>query len=329
MKTVPNSPFSGRGCYGSVTLVRVNEGAKCIEKRLHDILTGYGQHEQIGEQQKGDIEEKFREECLYLSRLRHPNIVQFIGVRYTSGNRLSLIMEFLPATVKDCIERCNKDHFTIPISAKLAILRDVTYGLIHLHSLSIAHRDLSAANILLTSDLQAKIADLGMSKLLNPAELRRLTKAPGAADIMPPEALEEEDRKYTCQIDIFSFGVLSLYLMLQEYPNVSNRWITPQNVTDKEIEVGKRMGYIQKVPLCQHMIRCCLQDIPERRPQASELKEELETMCERNSPQHGDTVQMLQTIRRLVSSLLGKCVCTYYCKPCCMIPCTGAGTNCC
>lgn len=204
-----------------MSLVQINRGAKCIAKRLHNILIGYGSHERVGEQEKRRIEEKFRDECIYLSRMRHPNIVQFMGVHYTTDNhRLSLVMEFLPMSMKKCIERCISERFTIPAGSKLSILRDVTYGLLHMHSLSIAHRDLSAQNILLTSDLRAKIADLGVSRILTPLEQSRVTKGPGAPDIMPPEA-RKEHCQYTCQIDIFSFGVMALYLILQEYPNAS------------------------------------------------------------------------------------------------------------
>lgn len=307
-----DSTFADAGCYGSVSLVEINGGAKCIAKRIQDILVGYGLQETIDERQKRNIEDKFRDECIYLSRMRHPNIVQFMGV-YSKSNRLSLIMEFLPMSMKKCIERCNSEHFTIPTSSKLSILRDVTYGLLHLHGLSIAHRDLSAQNVLLTSDLRAKIADLGVSKILTPLEQSRMTKAPGAPDIMPPEALQE-GCQYTCRIDIFSFGVMSLYLILQEYPNASDEGITADLVLRKEIQVARRIQHIHKLPrFCRgsvSIIRACLQDLPEKRPPAFQLKREFEYLCKNNPSRYNDKIQMLQTIHRLVSSCMNKDV--YY-----------------
>lgn len=303
LSNVEDDAFLDKGCYGSVSFVRINGGVKCIAKRLHDILIGYGVHESIDGQQKQSIKDKFRDECIYLSRMRHPNIVQFMGI-HCKDDRLSLIMEFLPMSVKKCIERCNNERFIIPTSCKLAILRDVSYGLLHLHNLSIAHRDLSAQNVLLTSDLRAKIADLGVSRILTPLEQRRLTKAPGASDIMPPEALEE-DCLYTWQIDIFSFGVMALYLIVQEYPNVSNSGISREHLANEEIEVGKRLRHIHQVPrFCRgavSIIRACLRDVPERRPQASGLKEKFEYLCNENPNFYGDTIKMLQTIKQLVS----------------------------
>ena len=110
----------------------------------------------------------------------------------------------------------------------------------------IVHRDLSAGNILFTSDLRAKIADLDMSRHLNPATMSKLTPGPGALYVMPPEAFEA-NCQYTNKIDIFSFGVLSLELMLQKCPSVSNSGITTQHVENKEVDIGKRVQSIEEV----------------------------------------------------------------------------------
>ena len=308
VEPVRDSTFSDSGCYGSVSLVEVNGGAKCISKRIQDILVGYGIHENVGEVQKRSMEDKFRDECIYLSRMRHPNIVQFVGV-HSKNSRLSLIMEFLPMSMRKCIDRCNSEHFTIPTSSKVSILKDVIYGLVHLHSLSIAHRDLSAQNILLTSDLRAKIADLGVSKLLTPLQQSRLTKSPGAPDIMPPET-RKENCQYTCQIDIFSFGVLSLYLILQEYPNVSDEGLIPDHLRNKEIEVGRRIRHIHEVPRFCHgsvpIIRGCLQDLPEKRPHAFQLKRDFEYLCKHYPRKYNDAIEMLQAVHRLVRVIMDR-----------------------
>ena len=308
VESLRDSTFADGGSYGSVSLVRLNGGVKCIEKRIHDILTGYGQNEDVGEEQKRGIRERFRKECVFLSRLRHPNVVQFMGVRQYSHSDLSLIMEYMPTSLDKCVDRCNLNNFAIPVSYQLSILRDVTYGLLYLHQCNIVHRDLSAANVLLASDLRAKIADLGVSRILTPEELRRnirLTKAPGAQYIMPPEALES-DCQYGRKIDVFSFGVLMLYLILQECPDqVSDAKLTHQHVTDKQMQIGRRIEYIRRVsPMCngqvETIIRACLQDLPERRPTVHELKAEFEQLCSAHPKHQGDTIEMLQTINRMV-----------------------------
>lgn len=69
-----DSFISDTGCYGSVSLVQVSGGAICVAKRLHDILIGYGVNEAVSERERQNLEEKFRKECITLSRLRHPSL---------------------------------------------------------------------------------------------------------------------------------------------------------------------------------------------------------------------------------------------------------------
>ena len=302
------SKLKDHGSNGYVSLVRVCGGVKCIEKRIHDILIGRGRNEDVGQAQRGRISEKFYKECVILSQMRHPNIVQFVGVQYHRDNSLSLIMEYLPMSMDKCLARCNSENFSIPLCFKLSILRDVAYGLLHLHVHQIVHRDLSAGNILLTSDLRAKIADLGMSRHLNPATMCKLTTAPGALYVMPPEAMED-NCQYTDKIDIFSFGVLTLELMLQKCPSVSNSGITLQHAIDKELEIGKRIQSIEEVSrLCKgevmSIVCACLQDVPGKRPPALRLKDRFEHLCHVYPNERGDTIDMLQIIYKLVRCII-------------------------
>ena len=69
----------GGGSYGAVYEVMMN-GTPCIAKKVHDILVGQGGHVPVGRDGIKAIREKFRSECILLSKLKHPNIVQFLGV---------------------------------------------------------------------------------------------------------------------------------------------------------------------------------------------------------------------------------------------------------
>ena len=101
--------------------------------------------------------------CVLLSGLRHPNIVQMLGVHYGGSDEadISLIMEYMHMD----LEHCMKTYPDIPLPYKTSILRDVAYGLVYLHSIPIIHRDLNAGNVFLTESLTAKVADLGVAKL--------------------------------------------------------------------------------------------------------------------------------------------------------------------
>ena len=95
------------------------------------------------EQGVGGIVCHFEEECRLLAQMRHPNIVQFIGVYFEEGCRVPiLIMEFLPTTLAKCIDR----YGVLPEEISYTILHDVALGLYQIHSQTppIVHRDLSA-----------------------------------------------------------------------------------------------------------------------------------------------------------------------------------------
>ena len=198
----------GRGSYAAVVGLDYR-GLKCAGKKLHYVLVEEGVRETVY---------RFEGECRLLAQMRHPNIVQFIGVYFEEESEIPiLVMEFLQTTLARCIDT----HGVLPEEVSYSILHDVALGLYHLHSQTppIVHRDLSANNVLLTSNMTAKISDLGVAKILNmtPLQLSRMTRAPGTLAYMPPEALSEEPR-YDTRIDEFSYGVLMIHILCGRWP---------------------------------------------------------------------------------------------------------------
>ena len=260
----------GSGSYGSVYQVTVN-GFPCIAKRLHDILVG-PQH--VNPEERLAISSRFREECMLLSQLRHPNIVQFIGVHFgRSKNDLTLLMEGLYMD----LEQCLTVHSSIPLPIQLVILLDVAYGLLYLHSQSppIVHRDLKAGNVLLTSDMRAKLADLGVSKILNAHPLSEVirTVCPGTHGVMPPEALVENP-SYTTKLDVFSFGTLVLHVVNREFPmpfETDTFEKGKQHITKRRSAL-KKMG---ETHCLSPLVISCLQDNHEKRPPTPEVCSDL------------------------------------------------------
>ena len=184
----------GGGSYGAVYEVMMN-GTPCIAKVVHNILVGQGGHIQVGSDKLKAIREKFYVECSLLNKLKHPNIVQFLGVNDDKGDDV-LVMEYMPMDLAKCLDTYMKQKYNVPLPIKLSILQDVTNGLRHLHSLAppIIHRDLTAANILLTSDMRAKIADLGVSMVFDLKQMLKvnhMTNAPGTPAYMPQALIPE------------------------------------------------------------------------------------------------------------------------------------------
>ena len=230
----------------------------------------------------------FKEECTLMSKLRHPHIVQFLGICYPRGSVLpALVMELLMSCLHNYLEANEREKRAIPVAIKLSILLGVSKGLVYLHSKDIVHRDLTARNVLLNESLSAKIADLGMARLVS-LHSATMTKAPGNVNYMPPEACggNEYVARYGRAIDSFSLGHLTLFTITQKFLN-------PRNPTYFDVRSGKKQALteierrensittahqlIGDHPLTRLAIRC-LQDDPNKRPTAHEIMGQMEQM---------------------------------------------------
>ena len=154
-----------------------------------------------------------------MAEMRHPHIVQFLGLCYLEGSTLPvLVMERLERSLDELLEASP----SLPLPLKQSLLTDVARGLLYLHTRNppIVHRDLSARNVLLTSSLEAKIGDLGNARIINLqlGQLARLTRVPGTLPYMPPEAFGDCPQ-YGPRLDIFSFGHLALFTFTQVRKN--------------------------------------------------------------------------------------------------------------
>ena len=226
----------------------------------------------------------FVEECKLMSQLRHPHIVQFLGVAYLPGSPIPvLLMEKLQTSLDNFLETSPN----IPLDVKVHLLTGTAQGVVYLHSRTppISHRDLTARNILIDSGLAAKIADLGVARMVNiqPGQLAAtMTAGPGNNLYMPPETVQEEGAtRYNTAIDIFSFGVVSLFTLTQTFP----KDLKPSTYHDPRTrrivgrsEIERREHYIQLMqadlgethPLVK-LTMDCLEYLPEDRPSAVEV----------------------------------------------------------
>ena len=270
-------------------------GLKCAGKQLYLALY---------EQGVGDTVRRFEEECRLLAQMRHPNIVQFIGVYFEEGSRIPiLVMEFLPTTLARCIDK----YGVLPEEVSYSILHDVALGLYHLHSQTppIVHRDLSANNVLLTPNMTAKISDLGVAHILNltPQQMSRMTRAPGTPAYMPPEAMRATPR-YDARIDEFSYGVLMIHVLSSRWPLPLREpnYVNPENRSQllPVSEAERRDEYLRDIgnthPLMDLILKCVSND-PEQRATAAQIVQRMQHMTSHSPPTFPNQVEMLQRIR--------------------------------
>jgi serine/threonine protein kinase len=290
---------AGTGAYGYVFKVLVG-GVGRVAKKLHSSLVDTSR---VSVQERESIASKFRNECVILSKLRHPNIVQFIGVHYGRRGRddLTLIMECVNSDMDEYL-RVNPN---IPLPLKVSILLGISYGLVYLHERNppVVHRDLTARNILITDKCQAKIADLGVAKVVDIQQQLATahTQAPGQQFYMPPEALRE-NALCTTKLDIFSFGHLILYTVTQELPRVYDVIQTHNMQQQGIVERMKREKAIVKVGkdhCLYHVIINCLHDSPENRPATRTVNSDLINLSMLSSSTPGSESAEKMEIARL------------------------------
>jgi len=115
----------GVGAYGRVFEVDYC-GTVCAAKEVHSILL-------LDASPNGStrVKDNFLQECQQCADLRHPNVVQFLGVYYRSGNPTPImLMEKMDESLRDSLERHSE---AIPLAIKLSILSDVSLGLRYMH----------------------------------------------------------------------------------------------------------------------------------------------------------------------------------------------------
>ena len=265
----------GRGSYAAVIEVEF-KGMRCAAKKIHNVLSVRGEENRVVE--------RFQKECPLLGTLRHPHIVQFLGIYFDPATDLPvLVMEFLPVTLTQCLKRCGR----LPAEVSYAILRDVALGLqyLHEHDPLVIHRDLSANNVLLTGDMTAKISDLGVAKIFY-TKTDPMTSAPGTQSYMPPEALSANPC-YNKEVDVFSFGVMMVHVLSGQWPIPSKATQADPHNSNRVVgfsEVERRAQYLNIIgrpseeqeghPLMP-LIERCLNYTPNLRPTSSELVERM------------------------------------------------------
>jgi len=274
----------GRGSFGRVIEAEY-ACTPCAAKELHAVFREFTHPRELQ-----SIKRKFLDECIVWSRVRHPNIVQFIGVFY-SGNDDSgvpmIVMEKMQFSLSGYYELIKDKKELVDLRMKLSILQDVSMGLCYLHAQKIIHRDLTPNNVLLGADgCKAKITDLGMAKAmmewnegwskrgLNKAVYQ--SKAPGTLDFMPPEALSDKPQ-YGLPLDVFSYGGVILYTITHQWPHPTANFYCYPDSSKKEFikETKRREKYFQLMvgPFAElkPLAEDCLDDYQGNRPLISEV----------------------------------------------------------
>ena len=310
----------GHGSYGAVYRAKCDL-LPCAAKLIYPVLFGSNVSVSGGPPQGKEHRQpmrRFEAECRFLSQIKHPNIIQYLGVyREPDTNVPVLLMELMDDSLTHFLE---SSQAPLLFHLQLNILYDISLALAFLHTNGIHHRDMSSNNVLLIAGCRAKVTDFGMSTLTDAAasHLASLTQCPGTPAYMSPEALDEPP-VYSEKLDCFSFGVLTIQVITQLFPKPTDKFenrevfdsLRPSRKFIAKVpvpEFERRQTHIDLIspehPLLPTALNC-IKDSDVERPTAEELCSTLEDL--KSLPlytaaieQVRDHDRQLQTLRQTI-----------------------------
>ncbi|KAI8563497.1 hypothetical protein RHMOL_Rhmol03G0115000 [Rhododendron molle] len=234
--------------------------------------------------------EEFQTEVSIMERLRHPNIVLFMGA-VTQPPNLSIVTEYLSRGSLYKLLQMHGAGVILDDRQRLNMAYDVAKGMNYLHQLKppIIHRDLKSPNLLVDSKYTVKVCDFGLSRSKANTFLSSKTAA-GTPEWMAPEILRDEPSNE--KSDVYSFGVILWELLTLQQP-----W---RNLDPRQVVVvvgfkGKRLEIPSNVnPQVAALIEACWADEPWKRPSFSSIMEYLQQLISYSTdqPVHGHIPQV-------------------------------------
>ncbi|KAJ3408628.1 hypothetical protein HDV05_004800 [Chytridiales sp. JEL 0842] len=202
-----------------------------------------------------------------LKRLSHPCIVRFIGYE-TTLTKINIFLEYCDGgSIASVIRNSGK----LPQTLALCLTKQIILGLQYLHSQNIIHRDIKAANVLLTMDGCVKISDFGVSKQLEASgRPQRRSTTRGTIYWMAPE-LFNASSTYDSKIDIWALGCVLIEMMTAERP-----WKAMGGDTQIAFHLSKNKAPPipdtgSEYPIATEVMKACLNMDPNFRPSANQL----------------------------------------------------------
>lgn len=216
----------------------------------------------------------FIEEAKVMQRFKHKNLVSMYGISYTSGDSLSIVVEYMVnGSLLDYLRRKKNallnDHL-------LGIIFQVSSAMMYLEGEKFIHRDLAARNCLVGNNNVIKVCDFGLARYVLDDEYTASEGTKFPIRWAAPEVIDYT--RFSSKSDVWAFGVLCWEVFTHgtlPYPKKNNQ----------DIVEGIRSGYRLNKPtscsiLVYELMKNCWEQSPEGRPNFKEVYERLSGLAE-------------------------------------------------
>ncbi|XP_043704464.1 MDIS1-interacting receptor like kinase 2-like [Telopea speciosissima] len=272
----------GMGGYGSVYIAKLPTDQVVAIKKPHQPLQDECENANI---------QTFRNEICALTKLRHRNIVKLYGF-CSSAQHSFLVYEYLERGSLAKILNNDKLALEMDWIRRVNVIKGVANALSYMHhdcSPPIIHRDISSNNVLVDEEYEACVSDFGTARLLKP-DSSNWTSQAGKCGYVAPELAYT--MKVTQKCDIYSFGVLTLEVLLGRHPSelisvllssfpimpLTKQMILMGDVLDKRLS-PPTIDMVEELLSIMKLAISCLATNPQSRPDMYYVSQKLSSCC--------------------------------------------------
>jgi serine/threonine protein kinase len=175
-----------------------------------------------------DFVERFRQEARLQAALNHPNVALLFDYFVHDGAPVA-VMEFIDG---ESLEQLIRRRGAIPAHESIPLFKQALRGVAAAHRAGIIHRDLKAANLMITRDDVVKVMDFGIAKRQGSTGATKASTSIGSPLYMAPEQIL--GRAVDCRTDVYALGV-TLYQLLSGQPPFNPRGKTEYSVLNAHV----------------------------------------------------------------------------------------------
>ncbi|KAJ3705559.1 hypothetical protein LUZ61_009264 [Rhynchospora tenuis] len=213
----------GTGGYGTVYFGLLEDGVQvAVKVRSHSSKQGI---------------KEFSAEARNLTRVHHKSLVSLMGY-CVDKNCMAIVYEYMQEG--NLQDKLKDDEMPLSWIQRLRIVYESALGLEYLHQACnppLIHRDVKTSNILLNSNLEAKVADFGLSRAFNnEASCRVLTTVVGTIGYLDPEYYMTN--QLSAKSDVFSFGIVLLEIITGRAPIIPGEGANLEEWVHQKVSEG-------------------------------------------------------------------------------------------